>query len=975
MSIRVYALSSELDVPSKVLLEMCKDEGISVISHSSTLTDNEAERLRGKIRSKQQAAAPAATSPQAAPAPLPTREEASKLAFAPTLGARRRRPPQQGVKVVGHGEHEHEPAAAAAVVEAPAAAPAVAAPAAEPAAVAPAAVEEPVSPQGVVETPAAAPASPAVAETALQEPPVAAEAAVPAVEAERPGRPERKVVSIDEFVIAVPKAIGRIEGIVPKEIPPRGGERKKPKGKGVDKEKKGPKKKDEPAAHPQAMGMTPDQLSKATNKAKELAHRTVSEAGRRAPGQSGIVADTNRPQSGRSATAGRRHAKLPDAEAAEAEVRKAARPSKPGSRGRRDDRVEVDTNIGILGAGHVRLERGEEVRRPFGEQRRRHRTGKTTKRADQPVVEGPVDIEEPITIKSFCNALGVQSSAVISRLMRRGMMVTVNESLTTELAMELALEFGVELNVKAQADVEDAIQTTIQNLNTEHGEGVRVLRAPVVVFMGHVDHGKTSLMDRIRSTHVVDGESGGITQHIGAYRVDFGERAVTFLDTPGHKAFTAMRARGAEITDIAVLVVAADDGVMPQTDEAINHARAAGVPIVVAMNKIDLPGANVQRLLGQLAERDLVAEEWGGKTMVVKTSAVTGEGVPELLEGLALEAELLELAADPTAPARGAVIEAEMREGLGTVMTLLVQEGTLRVGQVVLAGSAYGRVRAMVDDKGRAVTEAGPSMPVSVSGLSSVPNAGDKFYVFESLSEARDYAEEREQKAREKALATQRHVTLEDLFQQIEAQKVKQLNVILKADVQGSVGVLKSALAELKHPEVEVAVLHAAVGGINESDILLADASNAVVIGFHVIADEGARALAEQKGVDVRLYSIIYQITDDLRKALEGMLTPETREQAVGHLVVRQTFKVSRLGTVAGCYVTDGVIRRGNKVRISRQGIVMYEGQLESLKRFKDDAREITAGLECGLKVKGFDDIKIDDVLESLETVEVKRTF
>ena len=959
MSIRVYALSSELGIPSKTLLAMCTAQGISAKSHASTLTESEAGRLRASAaiaaETETRPEAPAAAGPGSGAPTLPPRVDPSKLAFAPKLGARHRRPAQRGVQVKTAGEAEVEKAPAE-----PAPVPPVDA---EPAV----ATEEPV-----VVTADAGPVAEDVTPGATDA--TVAESEAPVVEDISPPT-KKKDVSIDEFVIEVPKALGRIEGIVPKTIPPRGGRKKAEKPKTVEAES-------EELAHPQAVGMSPEQLAQASQKARELAQRTVSEVARQTPSQRGILADTNRPQSGRSAIAGRRRGKEPasaeaeaEAETAEADEKKPAKPVKGGTRGRRRDTVELDSDIGVIGIGHVKLERGEEVRRPFGERRRRHRPTRSTKRADQPIVQGKAEVAEPITVKSFCSALGVQSGAVISRLMRRGVMVTVNEVLDSEVAEELALEFGVELEVKTTTDVEEAIKAEVEQAAASGGGSERVSRAPVVVFLGHVDHGKTSLMDRIRSTKVVDGESGGITQHIGAYRVRIGDRAVTFLDTPGHEAFTAMRARGAQVTDIAVLVVAADDGVMPQTDEAINHARAAGVPIVVALNKIDLPGVNLQRILGQLAERELVAEEWGGKTIVVQTSAITGQGVDNLLEALTLEAELLELAAAPTANARGAVVEAEMREGLGAVVTLLVQEGTLRIGDIALAGTSYGRVRAMVDDQGRSVQEALPSMPVSVSGLSGVPNAGDRFYVFDDLQKAREFAEERERKVREQSLATRKHVTLEQLFEQMEAEKVKQLNVILKADVQGSVEVLKQSLAELKHPEVEVLVLHAAVGGINESDVLLADASDAVIIGFHVVADDRARAMAEQMGVDLRLYSVIYQVTDDLRKALEGMLTPERRDETIGRLVVRQTFKVSRLGTVVGCYVTDGVIRRNCKVRVSRQGIVMYEGELNSLKRFKDDAREVTSGLECGLKVKGFDDVKIDDVIEAIETVEVKRTF
>ncbi|MBN2582604.1 MAG: translation initiation factor IF-2 [Planctomycetes bacterium] len=967
MSIRVYALSKEVGVPSKTLLEYCRLEGIDVSSHASTLTESEAGKLRARVEAETKAqtegVAQADESPaEAAPSPhvaLPPRTKPGQLAFAPKRRAIRPHPPTEAVLPGAPAEEPkaeaEEPAEAVAEVQAD---------------VAP---ESPVVEvlQEPAETIASVEGEPTIAESEPNEPVDEA----PAAEAVA----EKEPVSsgVDDFVIDIPKAVGRIEGIVPKEIPPR---RKGRKGKEKESEK-GQEKKPAARSHPQAMGLSPENLSalgEAGRKAREVASRAIREKqGQAGDSQKGLVADTNRPKAGRSASAGGRRRRAADETVEpdpESEERKVARPQKKGSQGRREkDRVDLDADVNVLGTGHVRLERGESVRRPLGERRRRVRTERK-KRADEAAAKGhAVEIEEPITVKSLCSAIGVQAGPMISHLMRRGMMISINEAISAELAEEVAVEFGVELKVKAALDIEEAIKAEVDAMDGPTTEPHDAARAPVVTFLGHVDHGKTSLMDCIRSTHVVDGESGGITQHIGAYHVDIGERGVTFLDTPGHEAFTAMRARGAKVTDIVVLVVAADDGIMPQTEEAINHARAAEVPIVVALNKVDLPNANVQRVLGQLAERDLVPEQWGGKTIVVETSATTGLGIDTLLESLQLEAELLELKADPTRPARGAVIEAEMREGLGAVLNLLVQDGVLRVGDILLGGLAVGRVRAMTDDKGRTIDEAGPSMPVSVSGLSVLPDAGDQFYVFKDLQKAREFADQRHVRERQESLATRKHVTLEDLFEQMEAQEVSELRVIIKADVQGSVEVLKQSVGDFKHPEVKVKVLHAAVGAINESDVLLADASDAVVIGFHVIVDTVARALAEQKGVDIRLYSVIYQVLDDLKMALEGMLAPETKQEIVGHVVVRQTFKVSRLGTIAGCYVTDGVIRRTNTVRVSRQGVVVHEGQLDSLKRFKDDGREVSAGMECGLKLIGFDDVKIDDVIEAIQTVQIKR--
>ena len=1034
-----------------MLLELAAEEGIEARSHASTLTDNEAGRLRARLESAaEQAAQPAPAAPAipAATPSLPPRGDGAQMA-APLLFTRRKPPPQRGSRP------EDSEAGAAPAAEAPSAPPAAppesaTMPVAEAEPQAPVAepeVPEAQVPAGPVETafePAETPAAPvaAPAEVVAAEPPAvpvaeeapaataaveevaepAAEAAAEAVDAQTAPSPEQAAElpvveaeparhAFDDFRIDVPKALGRIE-IKPKEIPVRGGRKKKDEpqrrgakaASGEDKEKK-PKD----IAHPQGMGVSMDQLNERTEagrKAREVAERTLRQAtppaappkrvGRSgsaagggagagagagaAPGaaQAGLNVDTNRPMAGRSASGGgrrpaRRDEGGPPVE--EGEEKKLHKTPKRGSSERRSDRVQIDTDVEVIGTSHVRLERGEKVRRGYGEMRRR-RGSISRKRGDEAVAKGAsVDIGEPITVKSFCSTLGVQSGAVIGKLMQRGMMVTINEVLETPLAIELAMEFGVILNVREELELDEQVEATLKDQDEQYGDGSQAPRAPIVTFMGHVDHGKTSLMDYIRKTKVVEGESGGITQHIGAYRVQVGEQSVTFLDTPGHQAFTAMRARGANVTDIVVLVVAADDGVMPQTEEAINHAKAAGVPIVVAMNKIDRAEANEQRLLGQLSERDLVPEEWGGKTIVVRTSAITGQGIDDLLESLLLEAELLELKASPALPARGTVIEAEMREGLGPVSTVLVQDGTLKVGDLILAGTAYGRVRSMTDDQGQTVMEAGPSMPVRISGFSSVPNAGDNMYVMESLQKAREYAEQRERKHREVSLMSRKHTTLEDLFQVMQQQKVDELSVIVKADVQGSVEVLRQSLNDLQHPEVRVVVIHAGIGAINESDVLLADASDAVIIGFHVITDERARSLAEQKGVDIRTYSVIYQVIDDLRKALEGMLKPETKEQVVGHLVVRNTFKISRIGTIAGCYVTDGVVRRNNRIRLSRQGVVIHEGRLDSLKRFKDDAREVTSGMECGIKVDGFDDVKTDDLLESLETVEIKRTL
>jgi translation initiation factor IF-2 len=505
-------------------------------------------------------------------------------------------------------------------------------------------------------------------------------------------------------------------------------------------------------------------------------------------------------------------------------------------------------------------------------------------------------------------------------------------------------------------------------------------RSAIVTMLGHVDHGKTSLLDKIRSAKVAAGEAGGITQHIGAYQVMWGDKnnpkKVTFLDTPGHEAFTAMRARGANMTDIVVLVVAADDGIMPQTIEAISHAKAAGVHIIVALNKIDLPGVDTNRIYGQLAEHELVPTEWGGKTDVVKTSATKGIGIEELLEHLDYATELLDLKADPTIPAVGWVVEAKINPSKGPMATLLIQEGKLKKGDIILAGGGYGRIRTLKDSTGRSIAQAISAMPVEVSGLNDVPQAGDRFYCLADINKAKAAAEEKKSLARKAALSTRSLVTMENLFSQIEAGKTKDVNIIIRADVQGSVDVLTKYLTDLSTSEVQVKILHAAVGGISEGDVILAEASKALIIGFNVVPEDKAAKLAEGKGIDIRIYSIIYKITDDLKKAMSGMLEPEEQINSIGKAVVRDTFKVSNVGTIAGCYVEQGEVTRNARVRLIRDNVILRDNcQIESLKHFKDDARQVRAGLECGIKIAGFDDIKTGDVFEVYEIVKVQRAI
>ena len=581
-------------------------------------------------------------------------------------------------------------------------------------------------------------------------------------------------------------------------------------------------------------------------------------------------------------------------------------------------------------------------------------------------------VSEPITVKDLSTALAVKSADIIRKLMQQDVMATANQAISSDVAELVALEFGAELVVERKSTLEEQIRAEF-----EKRRGNILKKRPVVATMlGHVDHGKTSLLDKIRSTHVTAGEAGGITQHIGAYQVTWDDKKVTFLDTPGHEAFTAMRARGANMTDVVVLTVAADDGVMPQTIEAIHHAKAADVPVIVALNKIDLPGCDYDRIYSQLAEHDLTPVEWGGQTEVVKTSAITGEGIEDLLEYLDYVAELLEIKADNTIPAKGWVVEAKISAKLGPVATLLIKEGRLSKGDVVLAGSAYGRVKTLKNSYGKSIKTATSSMPVEVTGLSNVPQAGDRFYCLDDINKAKATAEENQIRSRESSLAKRAHVTLENLFSQIEAGNVKELNIIIRADVQGSVDVLTKYLSDLSTEEVKIKILHAAPGGITESDCLLAEASNAIIIGFNVISEEHVARIAEAKGVEIRLYDVIYRITEDLEKSMEGLLEPQEQEKTLGRAVVRATFKVSKVGTVAGCYVSNGLVNKNAKVRLIRDNVVIRNDlSVESLKRFKDDAREVKAGLECGIKIARFDDVKVDDVFDFYEIVKVARTL
>ncbi|WP_368487642.1 translation initiation factor IF-2 [Clostridium sp. BJN0013] len=580
-----------------------------------------------------------------------------------------------------------------------------------------------------------------------------------------------------------------------------------------------------------------------------------------------------------------------------------------------------------------------------------------------------VEIEDTITVKEFSEKIGRPTTEVIKQLIFMGVMAAINQEIDFSTAEKLGEKFDITV-LKKEEDIDKGVveqdEDEDEDINLEK-------RPPVVTVMGHVDHGKTSLLDAIRKSKVTATEAGGITQHIGAYTVTINGEKITFLDTPGHEAFTAMRARGAQITDIVILVVAADDGIMPQTAEAINHCKAANVPIVVAINKIDRPGANVDKVKQELTEYELVPEDWGGDTICIPVSAHTKEGIDTLLEMVLLTAEMQELKANSNRNGKGTVVEAKLDKGRGAVATLLIQNGTLNVGDSIIVGSTYGRIRAMFDDKGNKIKSAGPSIPVEILGLSEVPAAGDRFHQVKDEKTARDIAEKRKQKIREEYLQSTHKVSLEDLYNQIKEGKVKELNIIVKADVQGSIEALKQSLQKLSNEEVKVRVIHGAVGAITETDVTLASASNAIIIGFNVRPDSNAQAAAEKESVDVKTYRVIYNAIEDIKAAMVGMLEPDYKEVILGKAEIRQIYKISNVGTIAGCYVLEGKMVRNCKVRIIRDGIVIFESELASLKRFKDDVKEAAEGYECGLSIEKFNDIKEGDIIEAYDIEEIKK--
>jgi translation initiation factor IF-2 len=944
--IRVSQLAKELGVESKAILAKCREEGVDVPTHMTMLSIGLAETVRQWFSEASGGGGTAVeTAPPVKVAAKPKRAKVTRLPEAPpeapedeTPDSASATPPRSG----GIAPVTEEPPAVFELTEAPVA-PAPTEPEAQapaPFAALPALIAEPehIAPAAPIEAPAPEPIAPAAVAPA---PPV--ESAPHPTHARTHGQPpaSRPTIKLSSRSDGQPATVER-QRIIPA---------------------------------PQLTRLEPAKIQ--GPKVVREEQPDVVQAPRRRP------TGPNAPVSSTGVTAARPRAgagvKVSDEEEESEAKKKAAKSNasktlsnrRRGPDGRRGEAMEKlkEFSEQDLEERRRRIAESSKHRAAFdshirkGGERGHHVQAKTGVQRGE-----PISITEPITVKDLSAALGIKGNEIVTKLFRQGLNININSSLDRDTAGTIALEYGVELTFVQDATLEEELLAEFESherLNLQP-------RPPVVTILGHVDHGKTSLLDRIRKANVAAGEAGGITQHTAAWMVQLGgtdgkpTRRVTFIDTPGHQAFTSMRARGANMTDVVVLVVSAAEGVQPQTIESINHAKAAEVPIVVAMNKIDRPDSNETQVLGQLAAQGLNPVEWGGDIEVVRTSAVTGQGIEELIETLDYQSELLELKADPDVPAMGTTIESRIAPGLGAVATVLVQDGTLKVGDVILCGPGYGRIRMLINDVGVSIPSAGPSTPVVVSGLNALPDAGDKFYVVADIEQARTLAEERQTLARKASLAGKSQVTLDNLFESMKAGDVKTINLIIKGDVQGSVETLQKTIGESSSEEVKLRVIHAAAGGITESDVELANASNAVIIGFHVVPDEGARAMAEQRRVEIRLYKVIYEIFDDLRKAMSGMLEPEIREKLHGHAEVRAVFKVSRVGNIGGCFVTDGHIQRGSRVRLSRDGVVITDDlAIETLRRMKDDVREVKAGLECGIKLAGYDDIKIGDVLEA----------
>lgn len=981
--IRVNQLAKELGVPSKLILDRCKQEGLGekVPNHMSLMSLGLAETVREWFAGAGGGVATAVETATEAAA-----EEAHEGASKPKAPRRRKKAEGGAAHAEEHGGEEHvqeeehpgeeeaEKGEEVLADEKPQEQPVVE--------VAPPVAEPPVT---VAEVPQVAEPAKPVAQPVEKEPVV-----VPPVA--EPVAPVAKTIATPPPVVPPAPALKPAATVPP--VAGRTGPQNRPTVRLGDRAGGGAPPVRKPVIPaPQLLVPAPAKIQ-GPKIVREEAPEVVQTPRRRSPLNEGPQGGPSfvqaRPQAGRgvrsTGTDGEEGEESAEAKkkAAKGRTLSARRRGPDGRRGEADAAAKLrEFNETDLAERRTRLANAGHARSIFETHLDKAQTRGTHALAKTPVEKGgPVQVEEPVTVKNLAAALGVKTNDIMTKLMKQGIMANVNQALDNDSAEMIALEYGIELKVVAQATLEEQLEQRFASRASD--EGNLRPRPPVVTILGHVDHGKTSLLDKIRHANVAAGEAGGITQHTAAWMVELSGKRVTFIDTPGHQAFTAMRARGANMTDIVVLVVSAAEGVQPQTIESINHARAAEVPIVVAMNKIDRPDANADMVLGQLAAQGLNPVEWGGDTEVVRTSAVTGDGIPNLIEILDLQASIMELKADPTLSARGTVIESRVDEGLGPVATVLVQDGTLKVGDVILSGPGYGRIRSLFNDRMESVQEAGPSTPVIVSGFNSLPGAGDKFYVTDNLDSARSIAEERQSKVRMAQLAAQNRVTTgETLADRIKAGESKIINVIIKADVQGSAETLVNSVTDANTEEVKVRVIHSGVGPITESDVQLAIATKAKptdnrvgIIGFHVVPDEAALALAEQNHVDIKTYRVIYEIFDDLKKSLSGMLEPEIREKHHGRIEIRKVFKVSRVGSVAGCYVTEGHVLRGSKIRLIRNGAIVAEDlALESLKRLKDDVREVKAGLECGLKIAGYDDIKEGDMLDAYSRETIERTL
>ena len=981
-SIRINQLSKELDVPSKLILDKLKAEGLGdqAPNHQSAVTLGLAETIRewfhhghGAIATAVETAAPvpdaAATEKAKAAAarhrkkkePDATGEEHHDATSADAedvaTGAHE---PAEHPHIVAHPEAEMPPVETTHAA-APESHPTAVAPAAAP--VAPVVAEAPVA-APVAEPVSETPVAPAVSEPAVPSTPAASAPATmqtpaqpvgPAPVAHAPSQPTPPAAAAHP----APATHIKHTGIKPTVTAPRQPVRRTIKA---------------PAFVPAPAKIQGPRVVR-VEKEEVVNIGPPRNRGPRVLGRDGPATTTlAAPRGGRGVKKADEEEESESAKKAKAGRSLSAR--RKGSDGRRGEALEklkeyTDADL---------LERQERLAAAAGyragvDGHLKKREKPLSHQAKTIVQKGePVEIEEPISVRSLAAALGIKSNDIISKLMKRGVFATLNQSLDIETAEMLSLEWDIELKVKQAPTLEELLMTELGSRDVDPKN--LIARPPVVTILGHVDHGKTSLLDKIRNANVAAGEAGGITQHTAAWMVQLGAKRVTFIDTPGHQAFTAMRARGANMTDVVVLVVSAAEGVQPQTIESMNHAKAAGVPIVVALNKIDRVDANPEMVLGQLAKEGLNPVEWGGDTEVIRTSATTGQGIKELIEMLDYQAELLQLKTDPTAPVIGSVIESRMDEGLGAVATVLVQDGTLKPGDVLLCGTTWGKVRRICNDRGEAMAEATAAMPVLVSGLSGMPNAGDKVFQVEDVDRARYICEDRAIKDRQKELASKAPVSLETLMDTISQQNMKEVRLIIKADVAGSVETLAKTITESSSEEVKLHVIHAAAGPINESDVELADASKAVIIGFNVVPEDAARAMAEQRRIEVRLYRVIYEILDDLKKAMSGMLEPEIREKFHGRAEVRQVFKVSKIGNIAGCMVTEGHIQRGSKIRLIRNGTVVVENlTMDSLRRIKEDAKEVKQGFECGIKLAGYDDIKVGDVYEAYIRETIQRTL